>query len=103
MIADHNNSEEIVVDGRSGEPITLPLATGPATGYGWILDLPDGVDRIEDTPGRDVPEGRRLGAAAGGHLQVTAPAGEYRITARFARPWEPDRTLQTVRIRLVIS
>jgi predicted secreted protein len=101
--AEPDNSQEIVVEGRPSEAVTLPLTSGPATGYGWLLDLPDGVTRIEDTPGRDIPEGRRMGGAAGGHLQVTAPAGEHRITARFARPWEPDRVLQTVTIRLVIS
>jgi predicted secreted protein len=94
--------EEMVVEGSAGAAVTLPLVTGPATGYGWLLDLPEGVERVADTPGPDVPPGEHLGGAAGGHLQVTAPIGEHLIVARFARPWAPENALQTVRIRLLI-
>jgi predicted secreted protein len=93
-------SECLDVEGNAGEPIGLPIANGPATGYTWQLDLPTGVVRIEDGPERQVDPSRRLGGPAGGQLRVTAPRGEYIIIARLARPWEPDRLLRVVGIRL---
>jgi hypothetical protein len=44
-----------------------------------------------------------LGGAAGGYLQVTAPRGEHVITARLARPWEPDKPVRVVTIRLHVA
>lgn len=44
----------------------------------------------------------RLGDPAGGQVQVKAPAGRYRITARLARPWAPDQPVKTVEIDLVV-
>jgi predicted secreted protein len=93
-------SETMDVEGKAGEPITLPIASGPATGYAWRLDLPEGVARIEDGPPRTVQPAERLGGATGGYLRVTAPAGEHLVVARLARPWEPDRPARVVSIRL---
>lgn len=44
----------------------------------------------------------QLGDPAGGQVQVKAPAGHYRITARLARPWAPDQPVKTVEIDLVM-
>jgi hypothetical protein len=40
--------EQMVVHGKAGQPIELPIAEGPATGYSWQLELPDGVIRLAD-------------------------------------------------------
>jgi len=96
-------SEDLTAEGKAGEPITLPIASGPATGYAWRLELPDGVERIEDGPERPLDPSVRLGGAAGGYLRVTAPPGDYVIIARLARPWEPERPARVVRIRLHIE
>jgi len=92
--------EEFEVSGVAGEPIRLPIATGPATGHRWNLELPEGVVRIEDERGRAVDPAVRLGGAAGGNLQVMATSGEHVIIARLARPWEPDQSVRVVRILL---
>jgi predicted secreted protein len=93
-------SEYLDAEGKAGHPIALPIAAGPATGYAWSLALPEGVERIEDGPARPLDPSVRLGGAAGGYLQVTAPAGDHLISARLARPWEPDQPVRVVVIRL---
>jgi predicted secreted protein len=93
-------SECLDVEGNAGEPIGLPIANGPATGYAWQLDLPAGVVRIEDGPERQVDPSGRLGWPAGGQLRVTAPRGEHVIVARLIRPWEPDQPVRVVKICL---
>ena len=95
--------EEFEVEGVAGEPIRLPITTGPATGYAWNLELPDGVERIEDEPGQKLDPSVRLGGAEGGHLQVTATGGDHVIVARLARPWEPDQPIRVVKIQLHVS
>ena len=95
-------AEYLNVEGKAGEPLTLPLALGPATGYAWRLDLPQGVERIEDGPPRPVDPSVQLGGAEGGHLRVIASSGEHVIVARLARPWEPDKPVRVVEIRLQI-
>lgn len=95
-----NPSEYLDVEGKAGQPIALPIAAGPATGYAWSLALPEGVERTEDGPASPVDPSARLGGAAGGYLQVTAPAGEHLIIARLARPWEPDQPVRVVGIHL---
>ena len=97
-MADH--SEDLDVEGKAGEPITLPIAGGPATGYAWSLELPKGVERIEDGPERSVDPSKRLGGASGGYLRVTAPPGDHMITARLARPWDPNHPARVVVIHL---
>ena len=81
----------------------LPIAAGPATGHSWRLDLPAGVERISDSPGRPLDPSVRLGGAEGGYLQVLAARGEYVIVARLARPWEPDNPVRIVTIRLHVT
>jgi predicted secreted protein len=81
----------------------LPIAGGPATGYAWRLELPEGVKQIEDSPERSLDPSVRLGGAAGGYLQVTAPRGEHVVPARLARPWEPDNSVRLVTIRLHVT
>ena len=76
-------------EGTAGEPIVLPIAAGPATGYAWRLELPQEVEQLEDGPARAVDPDRRLGGAAGGFLRVTAPRGEHVLVARLAGPWDP--------------
>jgi predicted secreted protein len=92
--------EELDAEGTAGEPIVLPIAAGPATGYAWRLELPQEVEQLEDGPPRAVDPDRSLGGAGGGFLRVTAPRGEHVLVARLARPWEPDRPVRAVRIRL---
>jgi predicted secreted protein len=96
-------TEYLDAEGKAGEAIALPIAGGPATGYAWRLELPQGVERIEDAPARTLDPSVRLGGAEGGYLQVTAPRGEYVITARLARPWEPDKPVRVVTIRLHVA
>jgi predicted secreted protein len=92
--------EELDVEGAAGEPITLPITVGPATGYEWELELPAGVEQLDDEPGEEPAEHERLGGSTGAHLRVRAPAGEHVILARLARPWERDRPERVVRLRL---
>jgi len=91
------------IEGKAGEAIALPIAGGPATGYAWRLELPAGVKQIEDSPERPVDPSVRLGAATGGYLQVTAPRGEYVVSAKLARPWESGNPVRVVTIRLHVA
>jgi predicted secreted protein len=93
----------VIVQGRAGQPITLPLSNGPATGYSWVLDLPGGVVKIEDGPGKPAPPGQQLGSSSGAQLRVTAAKGRYRITAKFIRPWQPDAPIDMVVIDLTVD
>lgn len=96
-------AESFNVTGKPNEPITLPIAGGPATGFSWRLDLPAGVEQIEDGPERSAGDSARLGAATGGSLRVTATRGEHTIVARLVRPWEPDQPARVVRIQLHVE
>ena len=93
----------VTVEGSAGQPITLQLSHGPATGYGWVLDLPKGVARVEDGPKSPPPPGQELGSGSGAPLCVIAAKGRYRITAKFVRPWQPDAPIETVVIDLVVD
>ena len=96
--------EEFQVEGVAGLPIALPISTGPATGYGWEFDLPDGVERLPDAPESGMcRRPATLEARSGGRIQVTAVAGEHVLTARLVRPWRRDAPIRTVRIHLSVS
>ena len=95
--------EEFKVEGVAGLPIALPISTGPATGYAWEFDLPNGVKRSADAAERHVPEAGRLGGAPGGSIQVTAVPGEHVIMARLVRQWNRDLPIRTVRIHVSVS
>lgn len=95
--------EEFQVQGVAGVPIALPISTGPATGYGWEFDLPEGVERLPDAGERDVPASGYAGGALGGRVQVAAVPGEHVLTARLVRPWRRDAPIRTVRIHLSVS
>jgi hypothetical protein len=96
-------SEYLDVAGKAGEPIELPIAGGPATGYAWRLELPNGVERIDDGPERIVDPSVGLGSASGGYLRVAAARGDYLLGARLARPWDPDHPVRVVGIRLHVD
>jgi predicted secreted protein len=99
-----SQSEEVNVSGKRGEAIVLPIATGPATGHSWHLELPPGVQRIADGPARAVSPANSVGAGTGGSLRIeAAEAGDYVIRAQLARKWEPDRPVRVVRINLHVS
>ncbi len=87
----------------AGEPVLLPIATGPATGYVWRLELPKGVERLEDGPPRKVDPSMRMGGAEGGYLRVRAGAGEHVIIATLCRPWAPDDAVRRVEIHLHVA
>ena len=95
--------EEFEVAGVAGEPITLPITIGPATGYDWHLELPDGVARLDDTSGRARDPSTRLGDAGGAHIQITAPSGDHLVVARLERPWSPDEPIRVVWIRVRVE
>ena len=100
---DADPKNELEVAGKAGQPIPLPIAPGPATGYVWHLDLPEGVKRIEDAPPPPHEGPLRPGEAYGGPLQVTAPPGDHLIVARLARPWQPDAPARIVRIHVHVT
>lgn len=95
--------QSILVHGQAGSFIDLPLRQGPATGFGWQLQLPPGVERTADGPPDVPPPDAALGAASGARLRVTAPPGHHRIVARLIRPWEPDKALSTQVIDLIVE
>lgn len=96
--------EEVRVTGRQHEPIQLPIAEGPATGYGWQLELPEGVRRIEDGPPRTPEPGTELGGGTSGYLRVDVDRpGDFVVTARLARPWQLDRPIRIVRIVITVT
>ncbi len=89
-----------LIRGSGGEPIVLPLTVGAATGYRWQLDLPPGVQRLDDEP-VDAPV--RPGADPGAHLRVQAEPGEYTVGAKLIRPWEPDKVAKSATFRLAVD
>jgi predicted secreted protein len=96
-------NDSITVKGKAGEPIDLPISDGPPTGYAWSLQLPAELTRIEDGALKVIAPERRLGSGATGAIRVIGPAGRYRIEARLARPWEPDKPARVVSIDLVVE
>jgi predicted secreted protein len=96
-------SEHFDINGKAGEAIVLPITQGPATGYEWTLELPPGVERLEDGPPREVETSTALGAATGAPLQVLAAAGDYLVIARLARPWQKDQPVRIVSIQLHVT
>jgi predicted secreted protein len=95
--------ETLHSEGVVDKTITLPLGNGPATGYGWILTLPDEVYRVEDSPGTAAPQNERLGSAEGGSIQVVVKKpGEYVIYAKLVRPWSVDEAISEKKIHLTI-
>src|SRR5262249_30716482 len=95
-------AEKLNVHGVEGEAIELPIAHGPVTGYSWKLDLPDGVERINDGPPKS-NEPARPGEAVRGAIRVKARKGEHRIHARLVRPWQPDKPARAVDIALTVE
>jgi predicted secreted protein len=95
--------EEYTVQGKAGVPIDLPISSGPATGYHWEFELPEGVERYADSTGALVPATSHLGTSPGGNIRLTAVPGEHLVTARMIRPWNPDEPIRTARIRLRVS
>lgn len=89
--------------GKAGQPVDLPIAGGPPTGYQWRLELPEGVEQVDEGPQRQVDSATRLGDASGGFLRVKAQAGQYLITARLARPWQADQPIRIVQIRFEVD
>jgi predicted secreted protein len=88
------------VQGKAGVPIALPLTSGPATGYHWTFDLPEGVERYADSV---VPISSHVYGAPGGNIRLKAVAGEHLVTARLIRPWKPNEPIRTARIHLSVS
>lgn len=88
---------DIQATGLAGETIPLPLGGGGATGYSWVLDLPDGVAQVPQpevqaqtddlVPGDLVPGDPVPGPEV--FVQADRP-GVYRFRARLKRPWEAD-------------
>jgi predicted secreted protein len=96
--------DEVHLAGGQHEPITLPIAEGPATGYEWQLDLPEGVRRIDDGPPRTPEPGTAVGGAVSGYLRVEVDRpGDFIVTARLARPWELDQPIRIVRIMITVT
>jgi predicted secreted protein len=91
------------VKGVGGQTIELPIAGGPPTGYAWRLDLPEGVEQVQEGEQRLIDPAARLGGASGGFLRVRAPAGQYLIEARLARPWQLDQPIRVVQINLEVA
>jgi predicted secreted protein len=97
------SSSEYRVEGKAGEPIPLPISSGPATGYAWKLEAPSGVERIENEAGRTVDASIRPGSSAGGRLQVRAERGDHVIVARLVRSWDPGHPANVVTIHLHVE
>ena len=95
--------DPVVVHGKGGQPIDLPIAQGPPTGHVWLLQLPSGVHQIDSGPPRPIAPDRAMGAGSGAALRVEAKPGEYMIVANLVRPWEPDKIARQVRIRLLVE
>ena len=96
------NAEKLSAHGAAGEAIELPISHGATTGYSWKLDLPEGVQRIDDGPQKgDNPS--IPGAPSGGAIRVKARKGEHRIHARLMRPWQPDQPARVVEIALTVE
>ena len=96
--------EEFELQGTAGQPVSLPISPGPATGYRWQLRLPAGVQRLEDAPGPEVPAGTNLGASLAGAIRVVAATpGTYTIDGQLVRPWDEEDVARTVRLHLHIQ
>ena len=95
--------EQVLLRGTAGQPIDLPIAAGPPTGYEWRLDLPEGVEQLEEGEERLLDPAARLGGASGGFLRIRAPIGRYLLTARLARPWQPDQPIRIVYIIVEVA
>lgn len=93
--------EEISLSGHPHEPIILPIRDGPPTGYAWRLDLPEGLRQIEAGPLRQADPATAIGADISGALRVEADhPGDFVVTARLARPWQPDQPARIIRFTI---
>ncbi len=95
--------ERLNVHGTAGSPIELPISHGALTGHSWTLNLPDGVERIDDGPQKPVDPLTKPGASIRGAIRVKARKGEYQITARLARSWQPENPARVVEIALTVE
>lgn len=96
--------EEFELQGKAGQPVALPIGPGPATGYTWTLNMPAGLQQLDNAAGPEVPAANQLGGAVAGAMRVVAASpGDYTIEGRLARPWDPEDVARTVRIRLHIQ
>src|SRR5450759_387809 len=85
-----NPSEYLDVEGKAGQPIALPIAAGPATGYAWSLALPEGVERTEDGPASPVdPSARPLNQAARPPPVGAMPLTVFRVGQSYSSNTTP--------------
>jgi len=92
--------ENFELEAPAGQPVSLPISHGPATGYSWKLSLPAGITQAEDGPPPALASSARAGGAARGALRVSAEKGEHLIEAQLVRPWMPNEPARRVRIRV---
>lgn len=88
---------EVEVQGRAGEPLTLPVGNDAGAAYRWTLELPDGVEQADDlprAPGEPGPEHR---------LRVRAARrGSYVLVATLAnRSTQAPMTVLPIRLTVV--
>lgn len=87
------------VEAMTGEPFTLPLAAGAATGAEWRLDLPAGLRSAGET---DASPSAIAGDPVDSlPLVVADTAGTYQVTARLIRPWDGS-VLRTVNVHVTV-
>ena len=93
--------DELVVTGRVGQPVVLPVAPG-AFGYVWHLQLPPGLQAAGETSSPP-PAATALGAPTSARLLVEAALpGSYRLLARLARPDQSD-VVRSLVLRVEVS
>ena len=96
--------DSVSITGQSGVIIELPIARGATTGYDWVLDLPDGVVRADDSLAVPPQPDHSLGSASGASLRVVANApGFYKLIARLVRSWQPGSPVRTMEIDLTVQ
>src|SRR3954452_18777362 len=97
--ASAGDSEPHVVEAVLGEPFTLPLPAGAATGAEWRLDLPTGLrSGGESSASPSVIPGDPVDSLP---LVIADAPGTYQVPAALVRPWDGS-VLRSVTVRVTV-
>jgi inhibitor of cysteine peptidase len=102
-LTEANNGKQITV--KSGDLVTLTLASNPTTGYSWqVMDIDKAVLVQNGEPEyKQSPSSEGLAGAGGTEIFQfkVVGSGETTLNLGYMRPWESVPPIQTFSIKVV--